>query len=67
MITSSDLYAMGMESETAYQHMQELCELVGVVYPPSLTSTRTAKREAMPDPLNEFLKGTQPPVMAEFQ
>lgn len=28
------LYAIGMESPTAWARMQELCELLGVKYPP---------------------------------
>jgi hypothetical protein len=28
------LYCMGMESETAWKHMQALCEKLGVNYPP---------------------------------
>jgi hypothetical protein len=29
------LYCMGMESETAWKHMQALCEKLGVTYPPT--------------------------------
>lgn len=34
MITASDLYAIGMESDTAYRLMPELCALLGVPFPP---------------------------------
>lgn len=33
-ITESDLYAMGMESQTAWQKMQELCAALGMPFPP---------------------------------
>ena len=51
-ITESDLYAIGMESETAYRLMRELCERLGITYPPELRQD-TAKRDAMADPLTE--------------
>lgn len=51
-ITESDMYAIGMESETAYRLMQELCEALGVPYPPEHRQD-TTKREAMDDPLLE--------------
>jgi hypothetical protein len=38
MITEDDLYAMGMESPTAWQKMQELCALAGVQFPPQKAS-----------------------------
>ena len=34
MITEYDLYAMGMESPTAWHKMKELCEALGFPYPP---------------------------------
>ena len=33
-ITEADLYAMGMESDTAYRLMPQLCALAGIAYPP---------------------------------
>jgi hypothetical protein len=48
MITEDDLYAMGMESPTAWQKMQELCALAGVQFPPQPqknTSTQKAQNE----------------------
>lgn len=30
----ADLYDMAMESDTAYKHMERLCELLGVTFPP---------------------------------
>jgi len=51
-ITESDLYAIGMESETAYHLMQALCEALGVKYPPELQQDN-AQRDAMSDPLTE--------------
>ena len=52
MITESDLYAMGMESETAEKLMRQLCEAFGYDYPPELRQDK-AKRDAMADPLTE--------------
>jgi len=34
MITESDLYAMAMESDTAYRLMEHLCAQLGMHYPP---------------------------------
>ncbi len=34
MITASDLYAIGMESDTAYRLMEQLCTQLGMPYPP---------------------------------
>lgn len=51
-ITESDLYAMGMESETADKLMRELCERLGFYYPPEIRQD-TVKRDAMADPLTE--------------
>ena len=56
-ITESDLYAMGMESETADHLMRELCERLGMPYPPELRQD-TAKRDAMADPLTETTANT---------
>lgn len=52
MITEQDLYAIGMESETAYRLMRELCERLGMPYPPEIHQD-TAKRDALPDPFKE--------------
>ena len=52
MITESDLYAIGMESPTGWHLMRELCERLGIQYPPEYHRD-TAKRDAMPDPLTE--------------
>lgn len=52
MITESDLYAIGMESETADKLMRQLCERLGFIYPPELRQDK-AKRDAMADPLTE--------------
>lgn len=51
-ITESDLFAMGMKSETADKLMRELCERLGFTYPPELRKD-TSKRDAMVDPLTE--------------
>jgi len=51
-ITESDLYAMGMESETADKLMRELCERLGFIYPPEL-HPRTYQCDAVADPLTE--------------
>ena len=58
MITESDLYAIGMESPTGWHLMRELCERLGIQYPPEYHRD-TAKRDAMPDPLK---KGEPAPV-----
>ncbi len=50
-ITESDLYAMGMESPTAWQLMPQLCEALGIEYPPSNAPQTNDKREQMADPL----------------
>ena len=51
MITEQDLFAMSMESETAYKLMRELCETLGFQYPPSNMPQVNEKRERMADPL----------------
>lgn len=55
-MTESDLYAMAMESDTAYRHMAELCAALGMPFPPEKRETDTAKRDALPDP---FLETTE--------
>ena len=52
MITESDLYAIGQESETADHLMRSLCEALGIQYPPE-HNQESARREAMADPLTE--------------
>jgi hypothetical protein len=52
MLTESDLHAMAMESETAYQHMQELCAVLGFNFPPQL-EPRAPSTMADPIPENE--------------
>lgn len=42
MITEDDLYAIGMESPTAWHKMQELCALAGVPYPPEFERGKPA-------------------------
>ena len=44
-ITESDLYAIGMESLTAWRKMKELCELLGVQYPPQLDKHTSTQKE----------------------
>jgi hypothetical protein len=34
VITETDLYALGMESPTAWHLMPELCEKLGIAFPP---------------------------------
>lgn len=36
-MTPSDLYSMGMESQTAYEQMKALCSLLGTPFPPKAT------------------------------
>lgn len=57
MITESDLYAIGQESETADHLMRSLCEALGIQYPPEHKQD-TAKRDAMADPLIETTTNT---------
>lgn len=52
MITESDLYAMGQESETADRIMRELCNRLDMPYPPKHRQDNTW-RDAMADPLLE--------------
>jgi len=44
VIAAADLYAMGMESDTAYRLMPELCKLLGMPYP-TANPTPTPKEE----------------------
>jgi len=37
MITENDLYAIGMESPTAWVKMEELCKALNIPYPPQQT------------------------------
>jgi hypothetical protein len=53
MLTESDLHAMAMESETAYQHMQELCYVLGFNFPPKL-EPRAPSTMADPIPQHEW-------------
>ena len=49
-MTESDLYAMAMESDTAYRLMPEICARLGMPFPPRLTPRDNSKRDALPDP-----------------
>jgi len=40
MITENDLYAIGMESPTAWLKMEELCKALGIQYPPQYTKEK---------------------------
>jgi hypothetical protein len=42
VITASDLYAIGMESDTAYSLMPELCALLEMPFPPQLIQGKPA-------------------------
>lgn len=48
MITESDLYAICMESDTAYKNMLDLCIQLGITYPPELKQEK--KQSTVPDP-----------------
>jgi hypothetical protein len=50
VITESDLYAMAMESPTAWQLMPQLCEALGIEYPPQHVQPTNEQRELMQDP-----------------
>ncbi len=52
-MTEADLYCIGMESDTAYRLMPQLCAMFGCHYPPRLEKHDTAKRVALADPLKE--------------
>ena len=53
-ITSEDLYCMGMESETAYRLMPQLCAALGIDYPPQLSLRELSEAaEAFADPFSE--------------
>lgn len=49
-ITESDLYAIGMESITAWRMMPQLCEALGIEYPPKCVQPINEQRELMTDP-----------------
>lgn len=53
MLTESDLYVIGMESDTAYKLMEEICAALGHPFPPRMEQQDTAKRDAIPDPFLE--------------
>lgn len=36
-MTENDLYAMGMESPTAWEKMKELCKVFNIPFPPQYT------------------------------
>ncbi len=46
-MTEADLYCIGMESDTAYRLMPQLCEMFGCHYPPRLTPPANPKRVAL--------------------
>ena len=52
-MTPADLHAMAQESRTAWALMPELCKALGYAYPPEPEQPDTAKRDAMPDPLQQ--------------
>ena len=54
IITSADLYCLGMESETAYRLMPQLCAALGVDYPPQLSRRELSEAaQAFGDPFTE--------------
>ena len=54
LVTSEDLYCMGMESETAYRLMPYLCAALGIAFPPQLSRRELSEAaEAFPDPFQE--------------
>ena len=55
-MTESDLYAMAMESDTAYRLMPEICARLGYPFPPRLEKPEPS---SIPDP---FQKGEPAPV-----
>lgn len=63
MITESDLYYMGQESDVAHDNMKELCLALGKPYPPQAQQP-SAWREQLPDPIP---KGKPAPINAGIQ
>jgi len=53
MITEEHLYDMAMESRTAWNLMPELCERLGIEYPPRNGQQIDEKRQNMADPLKD--------------
>ena len=39
-MTENDLYAMGMESPTAWAKMEELCKAFNIAYPPQFKESK---------------------------
>lgn len=58
--TEADLYAMAMESETAHEHMEYLCDALGVNFPPQPSPYVP---RMMADPIQ---KGEPAPVTLAF-
>lgn len=54
-VTESDLYAIGMESETADKLMPQLCAALGIDYPPQIE--RHENRQDIPDPFKTNFMG----------
>lgn len=48
-ITEHDLYAIGMESPTAWAHMSELCRALNLPYPPQPENRQP--NEGLSDPI----------------
>jgi hypothetical protein len=47
-MTENDLYAMGMESPTAWAKMEELCKAFNITYPPKQVDE--PKKKAISEP-----------------
>ncbi len=47
-MTENDLYAMGMESPTAWAKMEELCKAFNIAYPPKQMDE--PKKKAISEP-----------------
>ena len=52
-LTEADLHCIGMESDTAYRLMPQLCKLLGYQFPPRLDKPANERRDAIPCPFAE--------------
>ena len=52
-LTEADLHCIGMESDTAYRLMPQLCKLLGYQFPPRMDKPANERRDAIPCPFAE--------------
>ena len=51
-MTVAELYCILMESDTAYRKAEELCDLMGVIYPPDANDMSKIKTMKVEDEAN---------------